>query len=125
MADVPSAPCLSSVVSSSMRAYRLNTPLLALCLAIFSEVASFGCFFLFGKWGAFGPANLVSAMFGYFHTFGDSVSSWVVPHQVTTPAKIGAFLIFFGVGLLQWWVLFFAVLLLMRQRASRVELTNR
>ena len=90
-----------------MRLLRLNTPLLALFLSVFAEALLAICFVAFGRYGAFGPANVGTALIVFFHGFADSVATYFVPHDTSIVSEIFSFGIILVIGLLQWFAVFF------------------
>ena|ERR1041384_4601587 len=90
-----------------MRLMSLNTPLLAMTLSFLAEVLHVVCFFVFGRYGAFGPASAGTALIVYFHRLGEAVATFFVPHDTGFITAIGSFVIIAGIGLFQWFIVFF------------------
>lgn len=90
-----------------MRMVKLNTPLLALALSVLAEALLVICFVAFGRYSAFGPANVGTALIVYFHGLADAVATHLVPHDTGIASKILSFAIIVVIGLLQWFTVFF------------------
>jgi hypothetical protein len=90
-----------------MRLLKLKTPALALVLSIVGEVVLALCLFIFGQYGAFGPANVVTALIVYFHRFADALASYLVPHDTSFLTAAFSVAIIVAVGLVQWFAIFF------------------
>ncbi len=100
-----------------MRFFRFNTPLLALIFSIVMEALSFAVFKLFGTVTEFGSfTNFWSQSWFCIHWL-----PLIVTDRCVTMANgsilqdVVGFVIFFSIALLEWWLVLFAAIWLIRR----------
>jgi hypothetical protein len=99
-----------------MRVLKLRTPFLAAVLSVMIEVLFFAAFLAFGTVTTFGDrTNIWSRSFLWFHQLAAAVTDFfVVMSSGSTWENVTGAVICFSIALLQWWILFFVGIWLVR-----------